>query len=156
MLIPFSIIVLASQLVIAVVDDVPKFDIARGCNIDSNAAFSPSLGMSGTIKRCMDEEQKAKDQLQAQWSGYVNSDRTMCGLRSRGSYKQLSVGNAAKGEREREIRSCEEATLDHQRFLPAAKSACRSTNQSRASLRKKRANNDAPCIEGKTSVGSAE
>ena len=78
MLIRFSMIVLASQLVIAVGDDVPKFDIARGCKIDSNAVFDPSVGMSGTIKRCMDDEQKAKDQLQKQWSGYVNSDRTMC------------------------------------------------------------------------------
>jgi hypothetical protein len=78
MLIPFSMIVLASQLIIAVVDDVPKFDISRGCKVDSNAVFDPSLGMNGTIKRCMDDEQKAKDQLQTQWSGFANVDRTMC------------------------------------------------------------------------------
>ena len=78
MLVPVSIMILASQLAIAVVDDVPRFDIGRGCRVDSNAVFDPSLGMSGTIKRCMDDEQKARDQLQAQWSGYANSDRTMC------------------------------------------------------------------------------
>ena len=77
MLIPISMI-LASQLLIAVADEVPKFDIARGCKVDSNAVFDPSRGMSGTIKRCTDDEQKARDQLQTKWSGYVNSDRTMC------------------------------------------------------------------------------
>jgi hypothetical protein len=78
MLIRFSIMLLASQLVVAVADDVPKFDIARGCKIDSAAAFDPNAGMSGTIKRCVDDEQKAKDQLQTQWSGFASSDRIMC------------------------------------------------------------------------------
>jgi hypothetical protein len=31
MLVPFSMIVLRTQLVMTVADDVPKFDIARGC-----------------------------------------------------------------------------------------------------------------------------
>jgi hypothetical protein len=78
MLIPFSMIVLASQLVIAVVDDVPKFDIARGCKIDSTAAFDLNTGMNETIKRCVSDEQKAKEQLETQWSGFGSSDRTMC------------------------------------------------------------------------------
>ena len=78
MLVPGSIIILASQSVITIADDVPNFDIARGCKIDSAAAFDPNAGMSGTIKRCMDDEQKAKDQLQTQWSQFVPSDRAMC------------------------------------------------------------------------------
>jgi hypothetical protein len=78
MLLTVSIMILATQLVIAVADDVPKFDIARGCRIDSNAVYDPNLGMAGTIKRCVDDEQKAMDQLQTQWSGFINSDRTMC------------------------------------------------------------------------------
>jgi hypothetical protein len=78
MLIPFSMIVLASQLVIAVADDWPKFDIARGCKIDSTAAFDPNAGLNETIKRCVSDEQKAKDQLETQWSGFGSSDRTMC------------------------------------------------------------------------------
>jgi len=77
-MVPIPIMILASQLVIAVVDDVPKFDIARGCKIDSAAAFDPNAGMSATIKRCMDDEQQAKDQLQSQWSTFTNSDRVMC------------------------------------------------------------------------------
>jgi hypothetical protein len=78
MLVPVSIMIVASHLVIAVADDVPKFDIARGCKIDSAAAFDPNAGMSGTIKRCVDDEQRAKDQLQTQWSDFTNDDRKMC------------------------------------------------------------------------------
>jgi hypothetical protein len=78
MLVPVSIMIIASHLVIAVADDVPKFDIGRGCKIDSAAAFDPNSGMSGTIKRCMDDEQRAKDQLQTQWSGFTSADLKMC------------------------------------------------------------------------------
>ena len=78
MLVPVSTMILASQLVIAVADDVPKFDIGRGCKVDSAAAFDPNAGMSGTIKRCVNDEQQAKDQLQTQWSGLASSDRGIC------------------------------------------------------------------------------
>jgi hypothetical protein len=78
MLISLSMIGLASQLVIAIADDIPKFDIARGCRIDSASAFDPNAGLSATIKRCVDDEQRAKDQLQTQWSGFASSDRVMC------------------------------------------------------------------------------
>ena len=78
MLIPVSILMLASQLVIAVADDVPQFDMRRGCKIDSAAVFDPNVGMSGTIKRCMEDEQNAKSQLEAQWASFIGADRTMC------------------------------------------------------------------------------
>ena len=78
MLISFSMIVLTSQLVIAVADNVPQFDIARGCKIDSASAFDPAAGMSATIKRCVDDEQQAKDQLQAQWPNFASSDKATC------------------------------------------------------------------------------
>jgi hypothetical protein len=78
MLIQFSMIVLSSQLVVAVADHPPKFDIARGCKVDSASAFDPNAGMNATIKRCMDDEQQAKDQLETQWLGFVNSDRITC------------------------------------------------------------------------------
>ena len=77
MLLKLSMVVLGSQLVIAVADDVPKFDIAKGCKIDSASAFDPQAGMNATIKRCKDDEERARDQLQANWSGYSASDRTM-------------------------------------------------------------------------------
>ena len=76
--IPFPIIVLTSQLVVAVADDVPQFNIERGCRVDSASAFDVNAGMSATIKRCVNDERQAKDQLQTQWSDFANSDRVMC------------------------------------------------------------------------------
>jgi hypothetical protein len=35
MLVPFSMIALGAQLVMTVADGVPKYDIARGCRLDS-------------------------------------------------------------------------------------------------------------------------
>ena len=70
--------ILASQLVVAVADNLPQFNIERGCKVDSAAAFDPNAGMSATIKRCMDDEKQARDQLQTKWSDFPNSDRAMC------------------------------------------------------------------------------
>ena len=50
----------------------------RGCKVDSTAAFDLNAGLNETIKRCVSDEQQAKDQLQSQWPGFINSDRTMC------------------------------------------------------------------------------
>jgi hypothetical protein len=63
MLVQVSVMILASQLVIAISDDVPKFNIARGCKVDSTTAFDLNTGLNETIKRCVHDEQQAKDQL---------------------------------------------------------------------------------------------
>jgi hypothetical protein len=42
----------------------------------SAAAFDPNAGLNATIKRCADDEQKAKDQLQPLWSQVAPSDKT--------------------------------------------------------------------------------
>ena len=76
MLISFSTLVLASQLIVTVADDVPNFNIERGCKVDSASAFDPNLDV--TIKRCADDEQAAKDQLQTVWSQSAPSDKKMC------------------------------------------------------------------------------
>jgi hypothetical protein len=78
MLLKLSMAILGSQLIIAVADEVPKFDIANECKIDSAAAFNPKAGMNATIKRCKDDEERAMGQLQANWSSYSAPDRTMC------------------------------------------------------------------------------
>jgi hypothetical protein len=76
MLIPVSILMLASQLTIAVADEVPQFDMRRGCKIDSSA--DPNFSMNETVKRCVNDEQSAKTQLQTQWASFIGSDRAMC------------------------------------------------------------------------------
>jgi hypothetical protein len=78
MLISFSTLVLASQLIVTVADDVPNFNIERGCKVDSASAYDPNAGLNATIKRCADDEQAAKDQLQTQWAHFAPSDKKMC------------------------------------------------------------------------------
>jgi len=79
MLVPVSVMILASQLVIAVSDGGPKFNIERGCKVDSTAAFDLDAGLNETIKRCVIDEQQARDQLVAHWSEFTVADRKMCG-----------------------------------------------------------------------------
>ncbi len=75
--ISFSIIVLGSQLVMTVADGVPKFDIERGCRLDSTLA-DLSTGQNETVKRCVADEQQALTQLQTQWSQFLGSDKAQC------------------------------------------------------------------------------
>ena len=78
MLLKLSMVALGLQLVIAVADDLPKFDIAKGCKVDSASAFDPKAGMAATIKRCTADEERSRDQLQTNWSTFSASDRAMC------------------------------------------------------------------------------
>jgi hypothetical protein len=57
MLISFSTLILGSQLIVAVADNVPDFNIEHGCKVDSASAFDPNAGLDATIKRCADDEQ---------------------------------------------------------------------------------------------------
>jgi hypothetical protein len=78
MIISLSALVLASQLIVTVADHVPNFNIARGCEVESTSAFDPNAGLTATIKKCADDEQKAKDQLQTQWTQYAPSEKKIC------------------------------------------------------------------------------
>jgi hypothetical protein len=90
MLMHIPMIVLTSHLVVAVADHPPTFDFARGCKVDSASAFDPNAGINATIKRCMGDEQQAKDQLETQLLGFTNSDRVTC--------TSEAVGNKADAE----------------------------------------------------------
>ena len=78
MLIKFSTLLLSSQLFVAVADDVPKFNIERGCKADNANTSGLNTGLDETTKRCVQDEQAARDQLQTQWSQFGASDRKMC------------------------------------------------------------------------------
>src|SRR6266699_1474133 len=78
MLIKFSTLILASQLFVAVADNVPKFNIERGCKADNTNTSGLNTGLDETTKRCVLDEQNARDQLQSQWSQFGASDRKMC------------------------------------------------------------------------------
>ena len=74
--ISISMIILSSQLVIAVADEVPKFDIARSCKLDASAVTG--LAVEQPIKNCMNDEQQALQQLGSQWSTFTASSRESC------------------------------------------------------------------------------
>jgi hypothetical protein len=63
---------------IAVADDVPKYNIERGCKADNTSTSGLNTGLDESTKRCVQDEQKALDQLQSQWSQFAASDRAMC------------------------------------------------------------------------------
>jgi len=74
--ISISMIILSSQLVVAVADQVPKFDIARSCKLD--VAATAGLTVDQSIKSCMNDEQKARQQLGSQWSKFPAAGRASC------------------------------------------------------------------------------
>jgi hypothetical protein len=74
--ISFSMIILSSQLVIAVADRVPKFDIARSCKLD--VAATAGLTVDQSMKRCVQNEQQARQQLGKRWSKFPASARASC------------------------------------------------------------------------------
>jgi hypothetical protein len=75
--ISFSMMVLSSQLVIAVTDQVPKFDIAKSCKLD--VAATTGLTDNQPVKSCMNDEQKAQQQLASQWSTFPAANKAQCG-----------------------------------------------------------------------------
>jgi hypothetical protein len=76
MLISAPIMILGSHLFIMVADKVPRFDIARGCRLDS--AASSGLTEEQPLNKCISDEQHALQQLQTQWSDFAQSDRASC------------------------------------------------------------------------------
>jgi hypothetical protein len=66
--ISFSLIILSSQLVVAVADKVPQFDITRSCKLD--IAATAGLAVDQSTKSCIHDEQQARQQLARQWSKF--------------------------------------------------------------------------------------
>ena len=74
--ISISMIIVSSQLIVAVADGVPKFDISRSCKLD--VAATAGLTVDQSIKSCMNDEQQARQQLAGQWSKFPASSRASC------------------------------------------------------------------------------
>ena len=74
--ISFSMIILSSQLVVAVADRVPKFDIARSCKLD--IAATAGLSVDQSMKNSVRDEQQARQQLGKRWSKIPASARASC------------------------------------------------------------------------------
>ena len=74
--ISISMIIVSSQLVVAVADHVPKFDIARSCKLD--VAATAGLSVDQSLKSCINDEQKARQQLAGRWSKFPAANRANC------------------------------------------------------------------------------
>jgi hypothetical protein len=71
-----SMIVLSSQLVVTVADGVPVFDIARSCKLDLTATTGLTDGQS--LKACVNDEKRARQQLGTRWSKFSASSKAEC------------------------------------------------------------------------------
>ncbi|OSI23401.1 hypothetical protein BSZ22_31095 [Bradyrhizobium canariense] len=69
-------IVVSSQLVVAVADQVPRFDIARNCKLD--IAATAGLTVRESTKSCISDEQRARQKLASQWSKFPTPSRASC------------------------------------------------------------------------------
>jgi hypothetical protein len=71
-----SMIVLSSQLVVAVANGVPIFDVARTCKLDVSA--TAGLAENQSVQACIKDEKRARQKLGSQWSKYPASSKAQC------------------------------------------------------------------------------
>jgi hypothetical protein len=74
--ISISMIVMGTQLVVAIADRVPAFDISRSCKLD--LAATAGLSVDQSLKICVNDENRARQQLVSQWSKFSGSSRAQC------------------------------------------------------------------------------
>jgi hypothetical protein len=73
--ISFSMVVVGS-LVVAAADRVPVFDVSRSCKLD--VAATTGLSVEQSFKNCVNDENRARQQLVSQWSKFSASSRSQC------------------------------------------------------------------------------
>jgi hypothetical protein len=73
--ISFSMVVVGS-LVVAAADRVPVFDVSRSCKLD--VAATTGLSVDQSLKNCVNDEKRARQQLASQWSKFSASSRSQC------------------------------------------------------------------------------
>jgi hypothetical protein len=74
--ISISTIVVGTHLVVAVADQVPAFDIARSCKLDTAATSGSSVDQS--LKNCVNDENRARQELVSQWPKFSASSKAQC------------------------------------------------------------------------------
>jgi len=76
MAISVSMIAFSSQLVVAVANGVPVFDVSRTCKLD--VAATAGLSENQSIQACIKDEKRAQQQLGSRWSKYPASSKAQC------------------------------------------------------------------------------
>ena len=74
--ISISTIVVGAHLVVAVADRVPAFDISRSCKLDT--AATTGLSVDQSLKNCVDDEDRARQELVSQWPKFSASSKAEC------------------------------------------------------------------------------
>jgi hypothetical protein len=67
---PLPVLFLASQLIAVTPDKVPAFDIDHTCQTEGSNVMAP--------ERCTQDEGKARDQVQTEWSQFAATDKATC------------------------------------------------------------------------------
>jgi hypothetical protein len=73
MLLSFVPMALGSQVIGALADEVPIFDVAATCRAESQR--DPGAGVAAA---CMADEQRARDVLVGQWAQFTPESKTTC------------------------------------------------------------------------------
>src|SRR6516225_9509576 len=73
MLLLLAPMVLGTQQILALADDVPTFDVAATCRAEAQA--DPAAGVAAT---CMAQEQQVRETLVSQWTQFASQNRTNC------------------------------------------------------------------------------
>jgi hypothetical protein len=73
-IVPLSLVMLGSHLVLAAADEMPVFDVRPTCSAVTN------VGAPGPRDEnvCIREEEDARDQLRQKWSSFPVADRQGC------------------------------------------------------------------------------
>lgn len=71
-----TMIVVSSQLVVAVADKVPTFDVYRSCRLD--LAATAGLSVDQPLKICVRNEKRAHQKLTIQWSKFSAPSKAEC------------------------------------------------------------------------------
>lgn len=71
---PLTALALAAQLVVAVADKVPEFDIHPTCRVGAGSA----VVVRPNVDACLGTEAKARDQLLQEWDTFAAADKTRC------------------------------------------------------------------------------
>lgn len=71
-----AMLVVSSQLVVAVADRVPTFDISRSCRLD--LAATAGLSVDQSQKNCVGDEKRARQKLASQWSTFSAPSKAEC------------------------------------------------------------------------------
>jgi hypothetical protein len=81
MIIPVTMLTLATQLTVTIADDVPQFDVGPTCHgvaQQGGLDLQPNQTVKQDYQGCMQSEMAVRDQLVSQWSTFNASDKANC------------------------------------------------------------------------------